>query len=179
MLVLSTALLLVFAVLAAVDGIYIHLFRLRLPSRPQSWMEHVWHTFSALLFLPMLLTIFLAPTGGLVLWLGVALVALLYWVEIRDVRAETASRADLGGLSRFELGLHVVLVVTRTLAVVLALVSRPLAAWSPLANASFGSHPAWITNAVVLLLPGAFAAAVVHVYYAWKHRPTGCCAVAA
>jgi hypothetical protein len=114
-----------------------------------------------------------------VLWLGVAFVALLYWVEIHDVRSETASRADLGGLSRFELGLHVVLVVTRTVAVALALASRPAAAWSPLAQASFGAHPVWITNVVALLVPGAFVTAMVHLYYAWKHRPAGCCAVAA
>jgi hypothetical protein len=178
-LTVSTALLVVFAVLAAVDGIYIHLVRLRLPSRPQSWMEHVWHSISALLFVPILLTIHLAPTSGLVLWLGVALIAVLYWVEVRDLREERASRADLGGLSRRELALHVVLVVSRSLSVVLALASRPAAAWSPFAGTSLAAHPAWITNTVGVLVPSAAAVALVHVYFAWKHRPAGCCALEA
>ena len=176
---LSTALLVVFAVLAAIDGIYIHLVQLRLPSRPQSWMEHAWHTLSAWLFVPIVLTVFYAPTSGLVLWLGALLVGLLYWVEVRDVRAEGASRADLGGLSRFELGLHVVLIATRTVAVALAFASRPVEAWSPLASASFGAHPPWITTVVGGLVPGAIAVALVHLYFAWRHRPAGCCAVPA
>ncbi len=179
MLALSTALLVVFAVLAAIDGVYIHLVQLRLPSRPQSWMEHVWHSLSAVLFVPILLTIYLAPTSGLVLWLGIALLVLLHWGEVRDVQAERASRADLGGLARSELALHVVLVVTRTLSVVLALASRPAAAWSPFAEASLGAHPAWITSTVGMLVPGAAAVALVHVYLAWKHRPVGCCAALA
>jgi hypothetical protein len=179
MVALSTALLLLFAVLAAVDGIYIHLIRLKLPSRPQSWMEHVWHTLSAILFIPILLTVFLAPTAGLALWTGVALVALLYWIEVRDVRAEKESRADIGGMSRGELTLHVVLVVSRTLAVALALAARPLEAWSLGAPPVIGAHPAWITFVVGLLIPGALATAAVHVLSAWRYKPAGCCALAA
>ena len=179
MVALSTALLLLFALLAAVDGIYIHLIRLKLPSRPQSWMEHVWHTLSAILFVPIVLTVFLAPTAGVALWTGVALVALLYWIEVRDVRAEKESRADIGGMSRGELMLHVVLVVTRTLAVALALAARPLEAWSLTAPPVIGSHPSWITLAVGLLIPGALATAAIHVNQAWRYRPAGCCAVAA
>jgi hypothetical protein len=179
MIALSTVLLLVFAVLAAIDGIYIHLIRLKLPSRPRSWMEHVWHTFSALLFLPIVLTIFLAPTAGVVLWTGVALVVALYWVEIRDVRAERESRADLGGLSRFELTLHVILILSRTAAVVLALTSRPIEAWSSFSTPVIGAHPGWVTLLVGQLVPGSLLIAAVHVYYAWRYRPAGCCALAA
>lgn len=179
MLLLSTVLLEVFAVLALIDGVYIHLIRLGLPSRPRSWMEHVWHTFSALLFLPIVLTVFLAPTAGIVLWTGVALVAALYWVEFHDVRAERESRADLGGLSRFELTLHVVLILTRTVAVILALASRPVEAWSSFSTPVIGAHPDWVTLLVAPLIPGALLIAAVHVYYAWRYRPTGCCALAA
>lgn len=133
----------------------------------------------ALLFVPIVLTVFLVPTAGVVLWSGVALVAALYWIEIRDVRAERDSRADLGGLSRNELTLHVVLVVTRTLAVALALLSRPAEARSSFGTPVMGAHPLWISWLVSLLIPGAPLTAAMHVYYAWRYRPTGCCALAA
>jgi hypothetical protein len=38
----------------------------------------------ALLFAPILLTVFLAPTGGTVLWIGVALVAVDQFAELLD-----------------------------------------------------------------------------------------------
>src|SRR5688500_16054800 len=97
---LATALLVLFVVLAAVDGIWVHLWKLRLHARPQSWLEHVWHTGGALLFVPTVALIFLAPTAGLALWAGIALLVVTHLVEAFDVRAEAASRADLGGMSR-------------------------------------------------------------------------------
>jgi hypothetical protein len=41
---LSNAFLLGFAALSFVDGTYIHLIRLRLHARPDSWLEHLLHT---------------------------------------------------------------------------------------------------------------------------------------
>jgi hypothetical protein len=167
----ATVLLLVFAALAAIDGVVIHLLCLRLHARERSWGEHVWHTASAVLFAPILVTVFLAPTAGVTLWVGVALLLLLYVVEIFDVQAERASRAELGGLGRSELALHVGAVVTRTLATVLALASRPLEAWSIGATSSAGPYPGWVGEAVSALVPGSLLVAAAHVALAWRHRP--------
>jgi hypothetical protein len=94
----STILLLLFAGLSLVDGLYIHLWRLRLHARPESYREHLWHTGRAVLFAPAVMLVFAAPTAGLALWIGVVLFALDEVVEMFDVLAERASRASRGGL---------------------------------------------------------------------------------
>jgi hypothetical protein len=167
----STALLVLFSLFAAVDGVLVHLVWLRLHARQASWMEHTWHTFAAVLFVPILVTVFLVPTGGAMLWVGAALLALHCLVEVLDVRAERTSRADLGGVSRGELALHVAAISTRTVATVLALVSRPLEAWSLSSPPVLGSYPAWIGTVVGSMVPGAILIAAAHVYLAWRHRP--------
>jgi hypothetical protein len=171
----ATLLLVVFVTLAAVDGIYVHLLRLRLHARPQSWLEHLWHTASAVLFLPAVAAIFLAPTGGALLFAGIGSFAAIHAVEVLDVKVERSSRADIGGLSRAELSVHVALVVVRTLAIALSLAARPVAAWSLDAPWIVGSHTMVVTALVAALIPGAIAAAAVHVWLAWRHRPEVCC----
>jgi hypothetical protein len=163
--------LLVFAALSAVDGLYIHLWRLRLHARPASWAEHGWHTARAVLFVPIVATIFVAPTAGAVLWGGVILVVADQLIEILDVRAERASRADLGGVGGAELATHVALVIARTAAVALALAARPVDAWAVDAAPVIGAYPAHLRGWTAMLIPGGVAVAIVHVVLAWRHRP--------
>ncbi len=167
----STVLLLLFAGLSLVDGLYIHLWRLRLHARPDSYREHLWHTARAVLFAPGVLLVFAAPTAGAALWFGVLLFAVDEVVEMLDVLAERASRASLGGLSSAEYAVHVVLITLRAAAVALALASRPAAAWSLDAPHVLGSHPETIAFLVNQLVPGAVVAAALHVWLAWRHRP--------
>jgi hypothetical protein len=171
MLTAAIAVLLLYVVLSAVDGFYIHLWRLRLHARPQSWREHLWHTGRALLFAPLVATVFLAPTAGALLWTGVGLVVVDTLLELLDVRDERASRADLGGVGRGELALHVVLVVARVVAVALAFAARPSEAWALDAPATIGAHPAWVATVVSNLIPGAIVGALLHVGLAWVGRP--------
>jgi hypothetical protein len=171
LIVASTLLLAVFSILAAIDGVLVHLVWLRLHTRQRSWMEHVWHTFSSVLFVPIVVTVFLLPTGGPMLWVGVALLALLYVVEVLDVQSERGSRGDLGGVSRGELALHVGSMATRTLATVMALASRPLEAWSLSSPPVLGAYPVWVGSVVGAMVPGAILVAGVHVWLAWRHRP--------
>ena len=107
LLILSSALLLVFAALSAVDGVYIHLARLRLHAHAASWTEHVWHTGRAVLFAPILLSLFTHVTGGALLWAGIALLVVDQALELLDTTSENESRAALGGLGTFEYVLHV------------------------------------------------------------------------
>ncbi len=167
---LAALLLLVFAVLAAYDGVYVHLVALRLPARPASYVEHLWHTASAILFVPVAALLFVEPPHGAALWIGVTAAVAMYVVEIFDVRAEKASRADLGGLSRAELAVHVGAFVTRTLALILVVGARPLAAWG------LGSAPSVATSAFAQTvglgaLVGATILAAVHVALAVVHCP--------
>jgi hypothetical protein len=167
----ATVLLLIFAGLSLVDGLYIHLWRLRLHARPESYREHLWHTARAILFSPIVLLLFAAPTAGAVLWIGIALFAVDQVVELLDVVEERPSRASIGGLSSLEYAVHVVLITLRVAAVALVLASRPAAAWGLDAPGVLGAHPGTITAAVTQLVPGAVLAAGLHVWLAWRHRP--------
>lgn len=156
--VASSVLLLAFAGLATIDGIYIHLIRLRLHRRPQSWQEHVWHTGRAVLFIPLLVSVF----SGAYLALGIAVLVVDQVIEILDVAAERASRADLGGVGRGELALHVAVIAVRLAAIVTAYLAPPV-------------------EVARVLLPGTIAVAGLHVVLAWAHRPRAlaCCTRAA
>ena len=168
----ATAFLLLFAGGAAVDGLYIHLWKLRLHTRPASYVEHLWHTASAVLFVPMVAALFVADPRGAVLWIGLAAVVATHLVEVFDVRAERASRRELGGLSRAELSVHVAAVASRSIAVVLLLLSLPSEAWSLTASpASAGTAPALVAAASTLVLWGAIAVALVHVGLAVRWCP--------
>ena len=85
-------------ILGTVDGIYLHLWRYRLYARSASRHEHRLHTGAAVLFAVTLPTLFRWETGGLLLWAGIALVAVDLVVSIVDMLSEDDSRADLGGL---------------------------------------------------------------------------------
>ena len=67
----------VFGVLSSIDGLYIHLWRLKLHQRPDSYREHLWHTARALLFAPVVVILFAMPSSGALLWVGVGLIPLL------------------------------------------------------------------------------------------------------
>src|SRR5687768_14981944 len=126
----SAVALAVFLVLAFVDGVYLHLYKYRLYTRPESRREHQVHTAAAALFTLTLPALYLWPTAGLLLWAGVALLAVDAGLGLRDMGIERASRASLGGLSTAEYILHVVITSARAVSVALALAARPAAAWA-------------------------------------------------
>lgn len=167
---LAAILLLLFAAFAAYDGVYVHLVALRLHSRSASYVEHLWHTASAILFVPVAALLFVEPTHGVALWTGVAAAVAMYAVEIFDVRAEKASRADLGGLARSELAVHVAALVTRTAAIGLVIAARPAAAWGLGAAPATSASP-FAQTAGLAVLAGAVVIATVHVVLAALHCP--------
>ncbi len=169
LLFVSTALLLVFVLLSAVDGIYLHLIRYRLHAQPSSWREHLWHTGRAILFTPILLLVFVEQTGGALLYAGLAVVALDQGLELLDLLDENESRAPMGGLSTLEYVLHVVITTFRTGALALALAARPASAWS--LDAVSTPLPEPLSTVLWQLVPGAVIIAAVHVWLAWKHAP--------
>jgi hypothetical protein len=127
---IALVVLALFSGLSAVDGLYLHLYRLRLHARPASWNEHVWHTARSILFVPMVLALFATRSGGLLLWFGVGVVVVDQIFEGLDAASERASRAALGGLGTFEYSLHLALTTLRAAALTAACLSRPAGAWS-------------------------------------------------
>ncbi len=160
----STLLLLGFAALSMVDGVYLHLWRYRLWARAASRREHWLHTARALLFAPIVLLVFASPTAGTALWAGVTLLAVDQVFEVLDVLEERRSRAGIGGLGSGEYLVHAMLVTLRAAAIALALAHRPAAAWAFDAALAFGSYPATIVTLVHQLVPGAIVVAALHVW---------------
>jgi hypothetical protein len=167
----SIVLLLVFAALAPLDGLYLHLWRYRLHTRAESRHEHALHTARALLFPVILVLVYGGRSSGWPLVLGAALIAVDVSVQAADMWVEPASRADLGGLSSFESVLHGILITIGSASLALMLGSRPASAWSLAVAPTLGpSHGPFAEWAVEMLLPGAVLIAGLHVYL-WL-RPT-------
>ena len=119
-----------FSIFAAVDGIYLHLWKYRLHTRPESVFEHKLHTLRAFMFIPTLYLLFVNNSAGIALWLGLLFVLIGFVVEFWDVLSENESRKELGGLSSFEYALHVAITIFQVLALAFLFASKPLAAWS-------------------------------------------------
>ena len=160
----STAALVVFLILGTVDGLFFHLWRYRLYARPASEREHLYHTIAAVTFAAMLPALFLWETGGLLLWTGVLLIGADLIVSLVDMLAENDSRADLGGLSRGEYVLHMVIMTAKGSAISLALAARPDAAWAFDAPWILRPLPAFATFVGWQALPGAIAIGALHVW---------------
>lgn len=194
----STAALVVFLGLGAVDGVFLHLWRYRLYARPASKREHVYHTIAAVLFAATVPAVFLWETGGWLLWAGVVLIGADLVVSLADMLAESDSRADLGGLSRGEYVLHMTIMMAKGSAISLALAARPEAAWAfdaawilrPLPPpASFvggqalsgavviGALHLWLCTGSGVRTMEAFRARASAALAARLGRPLGCCQV--
>jgi hypothetical protein len=63
-LALAFGMLWIFAGLAALDGLYLHLWKYQLHVRPESAAEHRLHTTRAVLFVPILVLLFARDFGG-------------------------------------------------------------------------------------------------------------------
>ncbi len=167
----AAVLLAAVAMLAAVDGLYIHLWRLRLYARPETRREHWLHTARSLLFPPVLLGLFALPTGGILLWAAIAAAVLDLIAGLWDVAIERDSRAQLGGLGTAEYMVHVAVSMMHAGTLALVLAARPAAAWSlaapPVLDTpmpGFGADLAWN------LLPGAVVLGLLHVWLGLRGR---------
>ena len=170
---LAVILLVPLAGLAAVDGVYLHLWRFRLHERPECRREHRLHTARALLFPLGLVLVYGHAAAGAWIYAGAAIVLADTGLELWDCFEEPASRRLLGGLSQHEALLHVVLVTLRAASLALAFVSKPAAAWAWDAHAVLAPAEPWhAAVALQLLLPGAVAVAALHVALALS---PGCC----
>lgn len=157
---LSTATLAaVYAVLAAIDGLWLHLWCYRLHrTAPQ---EHRIHTARAVLFSAVVPLLLMGWASGPLLWCGallaVADLALVAW----DAAIETRTRAFQRGLPAGEAALHTVLQALHAVVLASAVMARPWSAWMP--GGAAGPGPgAWSQALLVLVAAGSVLVAVVH-----------------
>lgn len=153
--------LIIFAILSLIDGVYLHLILYKLPENPESKFEHFTHTFRAILFLPILLTIFYWNLSGPMLLVAVGIIVIDLIIEAIDVISERQSRKNIGGLSDSEYLLHVTLTTMRVASITLFLASKPREAW--LSSLLLPSYPDLVRTIVLNLIPGAIIMIILHV----------------
>ena len=160
----ATIFLMLFGAVAAVDGLYFHLWKYKLYARPESLYEHKLHTARAFLFIPVVFFLFYMNSGGVALWVGVAFVLIEFVVEMMDVFDENESRAGLGGLSSAEYAAHVVAITVRTAAIALALAAKPLAAWSLSAPFGLEEQFSFVSTAAFQIITGNLIVGALHIW---------------
>ena len=104
--VISSVLLVFFALLALYDGFYLHIFKYQLHNHLESKKEHLTHTIRAVFFPAILYFLFLKQDCPTSFYIGIALVILDIIVLGMDAFMETDSRKFMGGLPRWEYILH-------------------------------------------------------------------------
>ena len=103
---ISTILLLAFALLAIIDGFYLHIFKYQLFNHKESKFEHLTHTIRAILFPLIVYFLFINQNCLTSFYLGVLFVAIDIVVLGIDAFIEKDSRSFMGGLPRWEYILH-------------------------------------------------------------------------
>jgi hypothetical protein len=103
---ISTILLLTFALLAIIDGFYLHIFKYQLFNHKESKFEHLTHTIRAILFPLIVYFLFITQNCLTSFYLGILFVIIDIGVLGIDAFVEKDSRSFMGGLPRWEYILH-------------------------------------------------------------------------
>jgi hypothetical protein len=103
---ISTILLLAFAILAVIDGFYLHIFKYKLYNHTESKFEHFTHTIRAILFPLIVYFLFITQNCQTSFYLGLLFVILDIIILGIDAYVEKDSRSFMGGLPRWEYILH-------------------------------------------------------------------------
>lgn len=103
---ITTILLVLFAILAVIDGFYLHIFKYKLHLQKDSKFEHLTHTIRAVIFPAILYAFFIKQNSLTVFYFGLVLVLMDILVLGIDAFVEKDSRAFMGGLPRWEYILH-------------------------------------------------------------------------
>jgi hypothetical protein len=169
----SIVLLLLFTIVATVDGFYFHFYKYRLYARPASRLEHGLHTLNSALFPITLAPLYLAESSGAWLWLATGALLVTLLVESFDVLIERESRADLGGLTPAEYWMHFMMSGLRWSSTVLILASIPKSSWTAPSTVSwlFPSFSELFTSLTWGIALVGIPVAVLHVLLAWQGRP--------
>lgn len=122
--------LLLFTIVATVDGIYFHLYKYRLFARKESIKEHYLHTINSFLFPITVFLLFVINSAGFMLWFVLFLTIATLIIEFIDVFEEKSSRENLGGLTSLEYSMHFAMSGIRATYTTIILAQKPFLAWS-------------------------------------------------
>jgi hypothetical protein len=99
-------LILIFALLAVFDGLYLHILKYELHRHTESKQEHFTHTLRAAIFPAMVYFLFVVQDSTISFYLGISLVLIDIIVLGIDAYMEKDSRIFMNGLPRWEYILH-------------------------------------------------------------------------
>ncbi|HSH66807.1 MAG TPA: hypothetical protein VLB84_13675 [Bacteroidia bacterium] len=163
---ISTILLLAFALLAIIDGFYLHIFKYQLFNHKESKFEHLTHTVRAIIF-PLIAYFLFIPQNCLTsFYIGVLFIVIDVIVLGVDAFVEKDSRSFMNGLPRWEYILHLFVngfhfaSIAVFLAMKLTFTENGIDIVQDLSNLeNFGMFYFVAVN----LLPGAFLLALLHI----------------
>ena len=130
MIIAATVCLVVFGILAIVDGVYYHDIKYKLYQDKESILEHIYHTIRAVLFTIIMYSLFSRDLGGILLILGILAAGIDMFVLVLDVKEEGRSRNRYGGLSNGEYMNHVFANTFHFVSIALILAAKPAEAWT-------------------------------------------------
>lgn len=158
---LATLLLALYALIAFIDGVGIHLVMLRLHAHQETYREHAVHSIRAVLFAASLPLLFVYHTSGVWLWIGVLLMSIDLVMGGWDAWMEREARAALGGLGQAESMIHITASVIHGGMLALILASRGAGDWL-YGSTGLGSMLPHGALVVEWILPGSVFLAVAH-----------------
>lgn len=151
-----------FMILGAVDLFYFHIWKYKLHTRRESRYEHKLHMAFAFLMVPVALLLYYQNLGSIGLWAALYFVVAALVTELLDVFSENDSRSSVGGLSKGEYALHVVLTILKVASFAFMFASKPLWAWklsSPVLLGSYG----WMGEMIgIKVAIGSGAVGILH-----------------
>ncbi|WP_186644778.1 hypothetical protein [Fluviispira vulneris] len=149
----SCIFLVIFTLIATIDGLYFHIFKYRLYERKESQKEHLLHSFNSLFFPFTTFLLFAENFSGVLLWLALILTLITLFIEFWDVFEERKSRSSLGGLTSLEYSMHFAMAGMRAVFTSLILANKPWFAWSlsgPIMLYNYADYTRYIGYSITL-----------------------------
>lgn len=165
-LLITTTLLVLFAILAIFDGFYLHIFKYQLHNHSESKFEHLTHTLRAILFPLIVYYLFIKQDGSTSFFIGILFVILDLLILAIDAYVEKDSRVFMGGLPRWEYILHLFVngfhfaSIAVFLVLKLDIVENGIIIIPNLSNFSNFKSFEFVT---INLIPGAIILAIIHI----------------
>ena len=168
---ISTALLMGFALLGVVDAVYFHFWKYNLHTHLQSIYEHKLHTIRSIAFPVIVYFLYSQNFGGAYLWFGAFAVGVDLIALGLDVVAEFDSRENIGGLPRTESLIHIFANGLHFASIALILSIKPASAWLYSSEILLdGSYPWFTVSVAKVLIAGGSLVALTHIGYWWRYR---------
>jgi hypothetical protein len=156
-----------FGLLAIVDGLYFHDYKYKLANYKESILEHIIHTCRAVAFPIVVYCLFQNDFGGWMMMAGVFVGVIDIILLAIDVRIEGHSRDRYGGLSNGEYATHLFANTFHYVSIALILAAKPEEAWtftqSFQISRPYPEITEWLGGAFVT---GGAIAAVLH-FWQW------------